>query len=160
MDVGEPPASVRAVRGTMNRRFEAVVSYGMPPVIAGVSGYVATLLYPDASSWALATQVELFIAVAVPVGVVVFFFERWYARWLTEHLQYHPRRVAILGAKLRIELPDGRTFDHSLKSIGVSDKPLAEDWYAIAIQGGRIAVTFYAPALVANAIRTAKLTAS
>jgi len=160
MDVGEPPAAVQALRDAQNRKVVGVVTHVMPPVIAAVAGFFALFLLPGPLSWTLAAQVELFFAVAIPVGVGSYIFQRWYVRFIAKYTQYHPKRVAIEGPKLVIDLGDGKTYDYSFKNLGVSDQPLAEDWYTVGISGGRFIVTFYVPAQVAAYIRAAKQVAS
>lgn len=48
-------------------------------------------------------------------------------------------------------------FDFPLKRVAISDAPVAKDWYTIGLPSGRFTPTFYAPEMVASAIRAGKL---
>lgn len=155
MDVGEPPAAVEEWRRARMKTFRRVSSVVGGFGIGGLAGYLGFLLWPGTAGWTLTTRVELFLGVAVVVGVTEFFVSGRLADWVSTASLLKVRRVAVAGTKLRIERISGTTFEWPLKRVYTSPREVAAGWHAVSLAAGRVTMTFYAPGLVASTIANA-----
>lgn len=157
IEVGEVPAAVDQWRTARLRRIQPISSVLGGLFLGGVAGYSAVNVWPGATAWPLRADAELFLAVAVPVGVFEFFFNRWFLGWIARVSELHVRRFAIYDGKLHLEQDSGRISRWPLKQVRVSKGAVAGGWYSVGIAAGRVTLTFYVPPLVATTIVNAKV---
>jgi hypothetical protein len=155
MEVGEPPSSIEEARDQRWKKIRPYATFGGGFLIGGFAGFAGIVLWPGAWTWLLPTRVELFLAVAIPVGVVEFFLTGWMVPRIGRLAYLRVRRVAVHQGKLRIELTSGSTIEWALKSVRTSQSKAAPGWYAVWSASGRVTPSFYAPEAVTRAIADA-----
>jgi hypothetical protein len=155
MEVGEPPSAIDEWRAARLRKLGPVTSALMGVFIAGIAGYAGVLLWPGALTWSFEGKAELFLATALPVGIVEFFAMLWLLAWVAKASELHVRRVATSEGKLHVEMLTGRSNEWPLTRVGVSNDPVAGGWHSVMMAAGRASVVFYVPPLVAASIRSA-----
>lgn len=155
MDVGEPPPEVAAFRAARLKTARSVGGVGGGIIIGGLAGFVVLTQWPGAFYWTFPSQVELFLAFAVPVGVAEFFVFRWMLTWLEKASSLHVRRVAILAGKLYTDQASGKSLERALKHVRLSKNAIAGGWFLVSLPAGRTALSFYVPPLVASTIASA-----
>lgn len=69
IDIGEPPAEIEAWRAARIKRLLPIGSVLGGAFVGTLAGYAGVTIWPGALSWPLVREVELFLAVAVPVGI-------------------------------------------------------------------------------------------
>jgi hypothetical protein len=156
IEVGEAPAAIEQWRAARLRRIRPISSVVGGLLIGGLAGFAGVTVWPGAMAWPLRTEAELFLAVAVPVGVFEFFFNRWFLEWSARVHELHVRRLAIFDGKLYLEQASGRTSQWPLKQVRVSKDAVAGGWYSVGLGGGRATLTFYVPPPAAATIASAK----
>jgi hypothetical protein len=154
-EVGEPPAAILAAQDARMRRIAPLLSTVSGVLFGGVVGFLIVFIaWPGANSWSLAARAELFLAFAVPFGLLDYLFMGFYIRMVSRATTLHVRRLSIADGKVRLERADGGTSVVVLKHLRVSEAPVAEAWHSVSYPAGRFAITFYVPADVAQVLRS------
>jgi len=155
IDIGEPSAAVEAVQTARMRRILPFASIGGGLIFGGIAGFAATTLWAGVGTWSIVQQVELFIAVAGPVGIAEFFLNRWMVPWLAARARLQVRRISVFDGKLHIEQLARKPIVVPLKRVRVSDKPTADDWFSVSLLGGQFSPYFFVPNLAASRLKSA-----
>jgi hypothetical protein len=156
VDVGPPPAAVRAWslhRLAGLRRYGAA---GGALVVGGIVGYVATIVWPGSPPWPSALWIEAFLGVGVPVAVADWFWSRWLFGFLFAHAVLDVRRLAIAAGTVHVEQTKGAVLEIPARRLGVSVAPVAADWHQVSWAAGRVTLSFFVPARVAAQLRGAQ----
>ncbi|MCI4351989.1 MAG: hypothetical protein L3K14_01180 [Thermoplasmata archaeon] len=95
----------------------------------GFAGFAAVNVWPGASSWPFTVKMELFLGIAIPVGVAEFFINRCIIPLLARASLLRVRRVAIFDGKLYLDQFSGASTERPLKQVSVSKEAIAGGWY-------------------------------
>jgi hypothetical protein len=149
VEVGEPPASIAAWRAARFKRLAPIIGAIGGVLIGGVGGFAVATIWPGALGWTLTSRFELFLGVALPVGVAEYFTNQWLLAYVANATNLHVRRLAVFNARVYLELSSGGTLDRPLMEARVSHAPIADGWFSVSLPAGRTSLTFYVPGPVA-----------
>lgn len=154
-EIGDPPEAVTQSLERRAGRIRRLLAGFGGVVVGGLVGFVVVFLLSAPQSGALASRLEWFFAVGLPVGLLEFFGTIQYLKWLDRRLRFQPRRIALQGRTLIGELASGERFDCPLTKIQLARDPVAADWYTVTLPLGRMRRFFLVPGPVAAEIRAA-----
>jgi hypothetical protein len=152
IEVGEPPTEVRAWRAARLKKAQAFGGILIGVLVGGIAGFLAVARWPGTQTWPLVTEVELFLAIAVPVGLAEFFVNRWTLARTARRNLLHVRRMTVVGGKLHIDQVSGPPIERPLKQVHVSKEAIAGGWFMVSLLAGRSALVFFVPPLTASAL--------
>ncbi len=155
IDVGEPPAAVLAWRAARLKKAQSFGGLLIGVLIGGLAGFLVVARWPGAQSWSWATEVALFLAAAVPVGVAEFFVNRWMLARTARRNLLHVRRMAIVAGQLHLDQVSGAPVERPLKQVHISKDAIAGGWYVVSLLAGRTALVFFVPPLAASTLTSA-----
>ena len=120
-----------------------------------VCGYVATIVATTVLParpvvWPTSQLIELFLAVAVPVGLAEYFLSPRILQWMAKASRLRVRSLRVTDGKLRLELAVGKPFDVRLDHLRISPAAVSDGWYRISMPGGRTSLRFYVPTEIAD----------
>jgi hypothetical protein len=151
-EIGPPPPAVEQARLVRLKKFVPWFSTFGGVMMGGASGFAALAIWPGAFTWPFTQRVELFLAVALIVGVAEVFFFRWIIPWVVRASTLRVRRISVSDGKIHVEHEGGAPFSVPLKHVWVDPAAVAEDWRSVSVGGGRSTVNFYVPGTVATTI--------
>jgi hypothetical protein len=149
MEVGEPPAAVRAYRAARQQRVLPILRVVSGVVVGGLSGFGALAVWADSFSWPLAKIGELIVGVGLPVGIAEYFFTGWFFPFLARHTELHVQKVALADGKLWITPATGAVYDWPMKRVIVSKVAVAGGWFVVSLPAGKVTLSFWVPPMVA-----------
>src|SRR6202521_6030523 len=116
-EIGPPPPAIETARlERMKKSLPWFSAFG-GVFMGGAAGFAAGAIWPGARSWPFTQRVELFLAVAVVVGVAEVFLFRWLIPWVSKASILRVRRISVSDRKIHIEHEGGAPFAVPLKHV-------------------------------------------